>query len=107
MDQFGAVKPIIKDIQEENALFFAVYVKQNIDPYDNDEAAEHLMDEDHLDGRRGNYWSGTHPKFNPQHTFPFTAVIDLATGVVLDTDPIPELMTPDDILDTVQKANKD
>ncbi len=72
----------------------------------NEEAAEHLSDEAHLDGRRGDLWSGTHPAFADSHAYPFSAVIDLDTGVVLATDPIPEILTVEEILKQVKKANK-
>jgi len=73
-------------------------------PYSNQEAALHLQDENHLDGFIGNIWSGTHPAFNSNHSMPFTAVIDLETGEVIATDPIPEILTPEQVIKAVEEA---
>lgn len=77
------------------------------EPYTNEEAAELLSNEEHLDGRAGDYWSGTHPAFNQQHAYPFTAVIELQTGVVYETDPIPQVMSAKEVLEAVKELNED
>ena len=107
MDQFGALRDSIPDIQDENGVLFAVYVKTDMKAYPNDVAASHLEDSEHLDGNAGNYWSGTHPAFSSNHGMPLTAVIDLKSGEVLAVDPMPELLSADDVMDAVEQANSD
>ncbi len=57
-----------------------------------------------MNGFGGNIWSGTHPAFNTLHAMPFTAVIDLKTGLVTATDPIPEILTPAQVIAAVEEA---
>lgn len=110
VEHFAAVREVIPEIQGAEGLIFAVYLgvdeNYNITDVSNEEAAAVLMDENHLDGRMGDIWSGTHPAFNTNHGAPFTAVIDLENGEVLATDPIPELLTVDEILAAVHEANQ-
>ncbi len=95
----------IPEIQSLNGLFFAIYVREDKEPYTNQEAAVHLRDPEHLNGNIGDIWSGTHPAFNKNHTFPLTAVIELQTGKVIATDPIPQIIEPEEVIEAVREAN--
>ena len=107
MEQFGSMRDSIDDIQDENGLFFAVYVKTDNKAYPNDVAASHLEDSEHIDGNAGNYWSGTHPAFSTSHGMPVTAVIDVQTGEVLASDTNGDMLSVDDVMDAVEQANSD
>lgn len=101
------MRDVVSEIQNNNGVVFATYVRTStmLPPYTNAEAAEFIRDEHHLNGNMGDYWSGAHPAFNKSHMYPLTAVITLRTGEVLATDPIPELLTPQEVLAAVEQAN--
>ncbi len=99
------MRDILTDVQDENGLIMGVYLYANGDDYTNEEAAQHLQDPNHFAGTQSNYWTGIHPAFNDQHGVPFTAVIELSTGKVLATDPIPEFLTPAEVMAAVKEAN--